>query len=51
MTTIQLPDDQARALEAKAAAHGVSLDAWVQKLVSDDTTPATTATIDWVPEK
>ena len=47
MTTIQLTDDQARVLEAKAAAHGVSLEAWVQKLASNDTTPAATGTIDW----
>jgi hypothetical protein len=30
--TIYLPDDQATALQAKAAAAGLSLEAWFQKL-------------------
>jgi hypothetical protein len=32
MTVIQLPDEQAEALKAKAAAEGLSLEAWLQKL-------------------
>lgn len=32
MTVIQIPDDQAEALQAKAAAQGLTLEAWLQKL-------------------
>jgi hypothetical protein len=32
MTVIELPDEQAAALKAKAAAEGLSLEAWLQKL-------------------
>ena len=32
MATIQLPDDQAAALEAKAAAEGLTLEAWLRRL-------------------
>ncbi len=32
MTLIQIPDDQAAALEAKAAAQGLTLEAWLQNL-------------------
>jgi hypothetical protein len=38
MTVIELPDDQAAALKAKAAAEGLSLDAWLNKLA--DAEPA-----------
>jgi plasmid stability protein len=31
---IELPDEQAAALKAKAAAEGLSLEAWLQKLAS-----------------
>lgn len=34
MTVIQLPDDKAAALTAKAAAAGLSLEAWLQQLAS-----------------
>jgi plasmid stability protein len=34
MTVIELPDEQAAALKAKAAAEGLSLEAWLQKLAS-----------------
>ena len=30
--TVDLPDDQAAALKAKAKAHGLTLDAWLKKL-------------------
>jgi len=32
MTVIQLSDEQAAALRAKAAAEGLTLEAWLQKL-------------------
>lgn len=32
MTLIQIPDDQAAALEAKAAAQGLTLEAWLRRL-------------------
>jgi plasmid stability protein len=32
VTVIQLPDEQAEALKAKAAAQGLSLEAWLQEL-------------------
>lgn len=32
MITIQIPDDQAEALRAKAAAEGLTLEAWFEKL-------------------
>ncbi|HEV1288291.1 MAG TPA: hypothetical protein VNU44_23405 [Bryobacteraceae bacterium] len=32
MTVIEIPDEQAEALKAKAAAEGLSLEAWLQKL-------------------
>jgi uncharacterized lipoprotein YddW (UPF0748 family) len=32
MTVIQLPDDQAAALTARAAAQGLTLEAWFEKL-------------------
>ncbi len=34
MTVIELPDEQAAALKAKAAAEGLSLEAWLNKLAS-----------------
>ena len=36
MTTIELPDEQAAALRAKAAAQGLSLEAWLRKLAQDE---------------
>ncbi|MGD0697884.1 MAG: hypothetical protein ABSB82_23965 [Terriglobia bacterium] len=41
MTVIELPDEQAAALKAKAAAEGLSLEAWLQKLAEKER-PATT---------
>ena len=38
MTVIELPDEQANALKAKAAAEGLSLEAWLNKLA--DAEPA-----------
>ncbi|HEV2963518.1 MAG TPA: hypothetical protein VG649_16950 [Candidatus Angelobacter sp.] len=35
--TIQLSDEQAAALQAKAAAQGLSLEKWVQSLVQQET--------------
>ena len=32
MTLLQIPDDQAAALHAKAAAEGLTLEAWLQRL-------------------
>jgi antitoxin ChpS len=32
MTLIQIPDDQAAALQAKAAAQGLTLEAWLKRL-------------------
>jgi len=36
MTLIELPDDQAAALRAKAAAQGFTLTAWLQALAEPD---------------
>jgi hypothetical protein len=36
MTTIELSDEQAAALKAKAAAAGLSLEDWLQKLADED---------------
>lgn len=36
MTVIELPDEQAAVLKAKAAAEGLSLQAWLQKLAQED---------------
>jgi len=36
MTLIQIPDDQAAALQAKAAAQGLTLEAWLFKLAGFD---------------
>jgi antitoxin component of MazEF toxin-antitoxin module len=37
MTMIQLPDEQAAALKAKAAAQGLTLEDWLEKLAATDT--------------
>lgn len=49
MAVIELPDEQAAALRAKAAAYGLTLEAWFQKIAVDAPTPAGNAagTIDW----
>jgi plasmid stability protein len=36
MTMIELPDEQAAALEAKAAAHGMTLAAWLTQLADEE---------------
>ena len=36
MTVIELPDEQVAALKAKAAAEGLSLEAWLQKLAEQE---------------
>jgi hypothetical protein len=35
MTVIELPDEQAAALKAKAAAQGLTLNDWLEKLASE----------------
>lgn len=35
MTVIQIPDEQAAALKAKAAAQGLTLEAWFRKLADE----------------
>jgi plasmid stability protein len=42
MTTVRidLPDDQAAALRAKAAASGLSLEAWLQQLAAQQAEPS-----------
>lgn len=37
MTVIELPDEQAAALRAKAKAQGLTLEAWFQKLAEEET--------------
>jgi len=39
MTVIEIPDDQAAALKAKAAAEGLSLEAWFRKLAEEESGP------------
>jgi hypothetical protein len=38
--TIKLSDEHATALQAKAAAEGLSLEAWLEKLAEQETPPA-----------
>jgi hypothetical protein len=40
MTIIELPDEQAEALKAKAAAQGLTLEDWFKKLALSDNDPA-----------
>jgi hypothetical protein len=37
MTVIEIPDDQAAALKAKAAAQGLTLKGWLEKLAGEET--------------
>lgn len=39
MTMIELPDEQVAALRAKAAAQGLSLEAWLRRLAEDEASP------------
>ena len=41
MTVIKIPDDEAAALKAKAAAEGLSLEAWLRKLAKEESTADT----------
>jgi hypothetical protein len=43
MTVIELPDEQAAALKAKAAAEGLSLEAWLDKLAGPEPAPPASA--------
>ena len=36
MTVIELPDQQAEALRARAAAQGLTLEAWLRRLAEDE---------------
>jgi uncharacterized protein (DUF433 family) len=47
MTVIELPDEQAAALKAKAAAKGLSLESWFQKLAESGTDADSVVTLDW----
>lgn len=40
MTVIEIPDDQAAALKARAAAQGLTLKAWLSKLAEESTAVA-----------
>jgi plasmid stability protein len=40
MTVIELPDQQAAALKAKAAAQGLTLEAWLKKLAENEASSA-----------
>jgi len=40
MTVIELPDEQAAALRAKAAEAGLTLEAWLEKLAEQDQPPS-----------
>jgi len=40
MTLIELSDEQAAKLKAKAAAHGLTLEAWFEELADEDTVAA-----------
>jgi uncharacterized protein (DUF433 family) len=46
MAVIQIPDEQAAALEAKAAAHGVTLEAWL-KLLAESLDQPSMPSLDW----
>jgi hypothetical protein len=43
MTVIEIPDDQAAALQAKAAAQGLTLESWLSELATPDAAPDKTA--------
>ena len=45
MTVIELPDQQAEALKAKAAAQGLTLEAWLQRLAEEPSPQAAAARI------
>ena len=39
MTVIEIPDEQAEALKARAAAEGLTLEAWLRRLAEEDVRP------------
>jgi hypothetical protein len=39
LTVIRIPDDQAAALQARAAAQGLTLDAWLRRLAGLEAAP------------
>ena len=43
MPLIQIPEDQAAALQAKAAAQGLTLEGWLRKQAEEPTAPETPA--------
>jgi hypothetical protein len=43
MTVIELPDDQATALKAKAAAQGLTLNDWLKNLAAEEPTALSAA--------
>jgi plasmid stability protein len=40
MTVIELPDEQAEALKVRAAAQGLTLEGWLEKLAAEGALPA-----------
>ena len=47
MTLIEIPDDQAAALKAKAAAQGYTLEGWLQKLAQGAAGDGAMTALDW----
>ena len=47
MTLIELPDEQAAVLNAKAASQGLTLRAWLSKLAENETSAFAMAALDW----
>lgn len=47
MTLIEIPDEQAAALKAKAAAQGYTLEGWLQKLAQGATDAGPITALDW----
>src|SRR2546423_996586 len=45
MTIIEIPDDQAAGLKAKAAAQGLTIEGWLQRLA--EATTGTFSSLDW----
>jgi uncharacterized protein (DUF433 family) len=45
MTVIYIPDDQAAALTAQAAAQGFTLEDWIEKIATDP--PGSSSSIEW----
>ena len=47
MTVLEIPDDQAAALKAKAAAQGLSLEVWLKNLAEEGAGRFAMAALDW----